>query len=405
VDLTFGPQEDAFRAEVRKFFAEHLPLDVAKRQRSGFLTTSQDMRAWQQILFTRGWGAPAWPVRYGGTGWSPVQRYIFDDETGAHDAPDPSPVGVNLVGPVIYSFGSEAMKGKYLDAILRGEILFCQGFTEPGAGSDLARLKTEAIPCADGFLISGSKIWISDAHFADRMICLARTSKEAKPQAGLSMFIVSLRAPGVTVRPIRSINGESVINEVFLDEVRVTHEDLVGEINQGWSYTKFLLTHERTRNASVPRIKRDIALVRQRANARDAIGRNPIGDPYFLHRLAQLEIEVAALDWAVLRAFMSDGTSPTRDAAAASALKIRGSELLLQVSELKMELLGDDVLPFLPGPQDLPCETAPIDYDDDSHGVTSQYLYRRASTIFGGTNDIQRSLIWKNVIADGSFES
>lgn len=400
MDFTLSPQDHAFREEVRAFFRDHLPDDLARKQRQGFYPTGPDIRRWQQILYRRGWAAPGWPKEFGGPGFSPMQRYIFEDETGLNDAPDPAVVNINLVGPVVWRFGSSEQKARYLEPLLKGEILTCQGFSEPNAGSDLASLRTRAVRDGDDWIVSGQKVWTSEAQFADLMICLARTEPEGKPQAGLSMLMVDLSAPGVQVRPIPTINGETVVNEVFLDEVRVPGTDLLGEVNRGWTYTKFLLAHERTYNAHVNRLKRDVQRIRELATEPNEDRSALIRDPVFRARLARLEIDVIALDWAVMSALFDDEGDGLA-MAAASGLKIEGSHLQLRASELLIQVLGRAAIPFYRDPSVAPyADDMPMQAPDHAPGVTSHFLYRRAATIFGGANDIQRGLIWNTALRE-----
>lgn len=396
--IAFTAEDLAFRNEVRRFFAEQLPDDLRRRQRQGFQLSGDDMRRWQRILHDRGWAAPGWPVEHGGTGWTPTQQYIFEDETGAHHAPEPNVVAINLIGPVIWKFGSDEMKARFLPPILKGDMLGCQGFSEPDAGSDLASLRTRAVRDGDDYVITGQKIWTSEAQFADQMILLARTDPDVKPQAGLSMIMVPMDAPGVTVRPIRTINFDHNVNEVFLDQVRVPVRDLIGEPGKGWSYAKFLLTHERTYNAHVNRLKRDLDDIRALAARPDAAGRRAMDAESFRRDLARLETDVIALDWSVLRTLHGD--MGAAGDSAASSLKIEGSELQIRASELAIRALGLHATPRYRNPASEPYgNDMPADAPDDAPGVVTRYLYRRASTIFGGSNDIQRALIWGGALA------
>jgi alkylation response protein AidB-like acyl-CoA dehydrogenase len=377
-------QYDEFRLDVRKFLAVNLLPHIAAAERSGFRVSKEIQREWHRILYARGWAAPGWPTAHGGTGWTPMQRYIFEDECAAADAPDIAVNSLHLAGPVIYTFGSEEMKDRMLLPILRGDIFFCQGFSEPSAGSDLAHLHTRAIRDGDEYVIDGQKIWTSDAKVAEMMFALVRTDPSAKPQAGLSVVLIDMSAPGVDVRPIHTIDKDPHLNEVFFDHVRIPASNLVGEENKGWSYAKFLLINERTWVARIGQLKRGLVLldnlVRETAHNRLA------GD--YWHRRAALGIDVAALEWSVLRVLLSEESAGAA-LAAASALKLRGSELQLQLSALEFEVLGAEGMPDY---RETFGETLPRYV---SAGAATRYLYRRANTILAGTNDIQRGLIWR----------
>ncbi|MFC5463076.1 acyl-CoA dehydrogenase family protein [Massilia niabensis] len=392
MELAFTRSEEAFREEVREFFKNNLSSELARREAQGFHLERKDLSAWQRILYDKGWVAPNWPVEFGGSGWSPTQRYLFEVEYGLANAPELDPIALSMVGPVLYRFGSAQQRERYLDPILKGEMWFCQGFSEPQAGSDLASLKTQAVRNDSGYVLNGQKTWTTAAHMADYMVCLARTNPQGKPQASLSMFIVPMDAPGVTVRPIETIDGDHSVNEVFLDNVAIPFDHLIGEENSGWTQAKFLLGNERTHNAYIGILKRYLARIPAMIEAEADNGLSPASAEALMRKHARLEMDVNALEWSVLRTLASDD-SPALGAAA-SGLKVRGSEYLLRASDLENEILGPQTLPRF----------APHDHEPlharasaNAPGRSSRYLYWRASTIFGGTNEIQRSIIWNTM--------
>ena len=398
MNLNIPPEMEAFRLEMRAFIRAVLPAAMAQREREGWQPSEQDLREWMRVLSEKGWSQPDWPIEYGGAGWTPLQSYIFEDECAAANAPHISwRAGSSLVGPVLYTFGSEAQKSYYLPRIRVGEDIWCQGFSEPNAGSDLASLRTTAVEDDDGFIVNGQKIWTSDAHIADWMLALVRTDPLAKPQRGISCLIVDMKSLGVTVRPIRTIDDCEHVNEVFFDNVRVPAENLVGEANQGWTYAKFLLGNERHSNALIQRIKREITKLRELA-ADEKYGAVFMAKPSFRQKLAQLEIETNALEWAVLRAACMHGAVGARDMAFASGLKIAGSELQQRVADLQMDILGLWTRPAFPEPHHGPWNGAvlPGEAPPTVPGTASKALFRRASTIYGGANEVQRSIIWRS---------
>lgn len=392
MNLIFSAEDNAFRVEVRNFLRTNLSADLARAEGQGFHMHRRQTSDWHRCLYERGWIAPNWPKEYGGTGWSPTQKYIFEIEYGLANGPELSLIALSMAGPVICKFGSSAMKAKFLRPILAGDLWFCQGFSEPQSGSDLASLKTKAVLDGNEYVVSGQKIWTTSAHMADYMIGLVRTNTEVKSQAGLSMILIPMDAPGVTVRPIFTIDGSHNVNEVFLDDVRVPQENLVGDPDSGWTQAKYLLNVERTHNAYagmlqryVERIARAIDVARDQGLTRSGVGE-------YRRTLAYLKMDVDALEWSVLRVLASDESPEI--GAAASALKVRGSELLLRAGELELSIAGAQVAPrFLP--DDAPHFNAGA--EASVPGKLDQYLYFRASTIFGGSNEIQRGIIWKTL--------
>jgi alkylation response protein AidB-like acyl-CoA dehydrogenase len=374
--LAYLEEDRDFRREIRTFFAEELSPEVAAQEaRHGHMRRA-DYAEWQRKLADRGWAAPNWPKEYGGTGWTPVQRHIWEVEYGRACAPEISVIAIGLVGPVICRFGSDDQKARYLQPMLRGDIFFCQGFSEPQAGSDLASVKTRAVRDGDDYVISGQKIWTSHAPDADYMVCLCRTNMDVKAQAGLSILIVPMDAAGLVVRPIETIDDSSSVSEVFMDEVRVPATELIGEQDKAWTYAKFLLNNERTHNAYIGILRRYI----------DRLAASNDKSSAYRGKLAMLEIDVDALEWSVLRVLAAEEGAGT--AAAASALKVSASELLLRAGELEMEQCGLAALPM----HGHDCAGANAD------GFRNQYMYWRAASIFGGANEIQRTIIWSSLV-------
>jgi len=396
MDLAIPAELESFRAEVRAYVQAALPPAMARRIAEGWHPTGSDTREWMRLLSLKGWSAPEWPVEHGGAGWSPLKAYVFEDECADLDAPHVQwRPGYSLVGPVLINFGSQAQKAHYLPRILTGEHIWCQGFSEPNAGSDLANLRTTAVRDGDHYVVNGQKIWTSEAQFADLMFALVRTDTQAKPQRGLSCLIIDMKSPGLVVRPILTIDNGHHVNEVFFDNVRVPAENLVGEENLGWTYAKFLLGNERHMNALVQRIKREIRKLRELAG-QDVFGERFIERPSFRRKLAELEIDTRALEWAVLRSASAHGAMDGRDMALASSLKVEGSYLQQRVADLQLEVFGPWVMPDFPEPGEGPWTGVLAgDAPADVPGAMTKALFRRAATIYGGSNEIQRAIIWR----------
>ena len=390
--LAFSSADEAFRAEVRAFLAAELPRELARREAMGFHNKRAVVHPWQQKLYAKGWSAPNWPSEFGGAGWSPIQRYIFELECGLANAPEYSLIAMSMAGPVLCRFGSPALQQEFLEPMLKGNCWFCQGFSEPQAGSDLASVRTRAVRDGDEYVITGQKIWTTDAHMADYMICLARTDPDVKPQAGLSMIIMPMDAPGVTVRPIDTIDGDAHVNEVFIEDVRVPAHHLIGEPNTGWTQAKYLLGHERTHNAYLGMLRRYMARIP--ALIEDELDRGlPAAEASeYRRRHARLAIDVDALEWSVLRVLA--GEEGPALGAAASAISILGAAYLLRAADLEMAILVPQVAPRF-GPED----GAPLvgGAPPAAAGRTTQYLYWWAATIFGGSDEVQRNIIWSTL--------
>jgi alkylation response protein AidB-like acyl-CoA dehydrogenase len=385
--------DEDFRAEVRAFIAAELPADMAARTLLGYHPHVPDVKYWTARLHARGWSAPNWPAGHGGTGWTIRQRHIFDEESFLAGCPAVNPQAFHLVGPIIYAIGDAAQKARFLPPILSGEHFWAQGFSEPNSGSDLASLQTRAIRDGDDYVVNGQKIWTSEAQYCDWLFLLVRTSTEGRPQAGISFLLVDLQTPGITIRPIVGIEDGHILNEVFLEDVRVPVANLIGEENRGWTYAKQLLGAERTFSAEVPRNKHLIARCREVATTMRVGGRPLIDDPHFARRLAQLEIEVLAHEATLWRVVAEEEAGVNAASPTPSILKVKGTELMQRVGALLIEALGDAALPAYPEARYKLGAPADAPGDRHAYGVVSDFLYHRAATIYGGSNEVQRNII------------
>lgn len=385
--IAFDQEDIAFADEVYAFARRHLGDELRRKVASELRPDKSESVAWQKSLCDNGWAAPAWPRDHGGCGWSLKRQYIFKRELGRALAPDPSPFGLQMIGPVIYTFGSPEQKARYLPSILNGETWWCQGFSEPNAGSDLASLKTRARLDGDTYAISGQKIWTSLAHWADKMFCLARTENSAKPQAGISMLVLDMDAPGVTVRPIITIDGHHHLNEVFLDDVRVPKDNLIGERGKGWTYAKFLLGNERIGIANIPRLRRRMDALQRLGSLSFGRRGRPVDDVSIRRKMSEFEVDLVSLEQAELRA-LARAEAGTSGPAEASMLKVQSTELLQQGDALLARMLGPQSA-IMPSSKDrLATDEAAILW-----GIVPALLHGRASTIYGGSNEIQRNII------------
>ncbi len=398
MDLTPSAEDQAFRQEVRTFIQDNFPADIAETARRSFHIGPDDMRRWQRILYEKGWAAPSWPKEHGGTGWTAVQRYIFDEEYCMADGPLPLMMGhgVPMVGPLIYTFGTEDQKTRYLPRILRGDDYWCQGFSEPGSGSDLASLRTRASMDGDHYVINGQKIWTSLAHHSNMIFCLVRTDTTGKPQQGISMLVFPTDTPGITIRPIISIDRGHSLNETFFENVRVPRSSLIGEEGKGWTYAKFLLGHERFAIAEIARSKRRLQRLREMARQTRAGEQTLAEDPVFTDKVTAVEIELMALEQMGLKiAWEMD--QHIDNPLSASILKIRGSQIIQAVTELSIEAMGYSGLAYesrQDGSQYSP--SAP----EISQGKMEEFLFLRAATIYGGTTETQQNIIAKMIHAN-----
>src|SRR5690554_890100 len=399
MNINFTAEELAFRDEVRAFFTEKLPKDIAAKVKGGRKLSKEDHQRWQRILSAQGWYAPHWPVQHGGTDWTAVQKHIFEEEAAAFGAPRTIPFSSDLVAPVIIKFGNEEQKQKYLPRILSGEDWWCQGYSEPGAGSDLASLKTRAVREGDHYIINGQKTWTTLGQYANMIFCLVRTSSAGKPQEGISFLLVDMDSPGIDIRPIITLDGEHEVNEVFFSDVRVPAANLVGEENRGWSCAKYLLTYERTNIAGVGLSTAALQRLKLIAAYCHKNGRPLAEDPAFAARLAHLEIELDNMRTTSLRviANVAAGGSPGEKS---SMLKIRGTELRQQISALTRRAMGPYARPFqldLQGVDNHGSESAAIGPDGADVAATEYFNLRKLS-IFGGSNEIQKNIISKMIL-------
>ena len=390
MDLTFSSDELAFRDEVRAFLSSNLPADTRRKVLEGFEVSRDETVRWHQALHRRGWGGPNWPREFGGTGWDPVRQFIFEEESAAAGAPRLLPFGLKMVGPVIMRFGNAAQQARFLPRILTCEDWWAQGYSEPGSGSDLASLKTRAERKGDRYVVNGQKTWITLAQYADWIFCLVRTDPAAKKQAGISFLLIDMRTPGVTVRPIRLLDGSYEVNEVWFEDVEVPLENRIGEENSGWTCAKFLLGHERTNIAGVGASKRELLRLKRIAAQERKDGGPLIEDPAFAAKIAEVEIELMALEITNLRVLAAEAErrAPGPEA---SLLKIKGSEIQQALAELMMQAVGPYALPLhRKGPAAVgPAYAGPL---------SAAYLNMRKTSIYSGSNEIQRNIIAQAIL-------
>ena len=396
MNLNFSPEEQAFRQEVRRFFEEQYPSDIRAKFARGESLSKEDFQCSERMLACKGWSAPGWPVEYGGPGWTDIQRYIFDEEMGRAGIPNVTPMGIIYLGPVLYTFGTENQKKRWLSDILHSRTFWAQGYSEPNAGSDLASLQCRAIRDGNDYIVTGEKIWTSYGHYADWIFCLVRTDQNAPRHAGISFLCIDMKSPGVEVHPIPSIDGKLYLNRVTFDGVRVPRKNRIGEENKGWHYATFLLGHERTSYAQVGAKKQLLKQIKSiAAHASGPNGGSLLEDLLFRRRLAQAEIKTMALEYTVLRLLIDTETDPA--GGKSSILKIMATETAQAISTMLLELSGhhcsslfeDAVTPQWAIDAGLPDFAAP---------GTAKYLYDRSQSIYGGTNEIQRNVIAKRVL-------
>jgi pimeloyl-CoA dehydrogenase large subunit len=398
MDLRFTPEELGFRDEVRAFFRDNVPPAVTKKMVEGRHLSKDDIVQWQRTLNKRGWAVPDWPKEWGGTGWTPVQRYIFGDEMQQAPAPAPLPFGVSMVGPVIAAFGSEAQKKQFLPRIANLDDWWCQGFSEPGAGSDLASLKTTAKRDGDYYVVNGQKTWTTLAQHADWIFCLVRTDPAAKKQEGISFILIDMKTKGITVRPIQTIDGGAEVNEVFFDDVRVPIANRVGEENKGWDYAKFLLGNERTGIARVGASKERIRRLKELAALERVGDRALLEDERFSEKVAAVEVELKALEMTQLRVVAAERSRKDKKPdPASSILKIKGSEIQQRITELLMEVVGPYALPYQPEQDEEGWNEPPVG-PDWAGTIAPTYFNSRKISIYGGSNEIQRNIIAKAIL-------
>jgi acyl-CoA dehydrogenase len=397
--LSFGPDELAFRDEVRAFLGEKLSPEMS---RATHLTTSvfsepEIGRVWNRILNDKGWSAPAWPSAFGGTGWSLVQRWIFATELARAGAPSLSPMGLKMAGPVIMKFGSPEQKSYYLPRILAGDDYWCQGYSEPGSGSDLASLATRAVRDGDHYVVNGTKIWTTHAHHANMMFALVRTGGEDTPKhKGISFLLVDMKTPGITIRPIRTIGGDHEVNQVFFDDVRVPVSQRVGEEGEGWTIAKYLLEFERGGSITSGDLRSTFEWLQRLAQETPGGEGSVLDDPDLALAFSAVEIDIDALEMTELRV-MSSLQTGQNPGAVSSLMKLRWSEIEQALTRLGVRVLGPDALAW-ETTRPLYAEGADPVLDDLARPVTAKYLNTRAFTIFGGASEIQREIISRELI-------
>ena len=390
MNLAFSDKDLLFVQELQAFLAEELPDEIRDRCARGLIVGNEDLIRWQRILYDRGWMAPNWPVEYGGTGWTLTQKYIAAREFAAACAPLPT-FGITMLGPVLIAFGNAEQKAFYLPRILKSEDVWCQGYSEPGAGSDLASLKTRAVREGDDYLVNGQKIWTSYAHWANRMFCLVRTDAVAKPQKGISFLLIDMDTPGIEIKPIIGLDMGHTLNEVFLSDVRVPVKNRVGEENEGWTYAKYLLQKERSFVARVAQSRHLVQRLKRIASEQKVGAEYLLGSAEFCRRMTRLEIDLQALEYTELR-YLSKELQGEPVGPEPSILKIRGSEIQQGLKQLLVESLGMYGVPYENDSMKLSdsyMEVGP----DHRHGILAEHLYGRGATIFGGSNEIQRNII------------
>ncbi|WBA87880.1 acyl-CoA dehydrogenase family protein [Endozoicomonas sp. GU-1] len=402
MNIDFSPEELAFQKEVQAFLADKLPADISEKTLKGTHLTKEDYVSWQKILHAQGWAGVNWPVEHGGTGWSPTQKHIWAEECAKAGAPEVMPFGLNMVAPIIYTFGTEEQKQRFLPDILATNVWWCQGYSEPNAGSDLASMKTTAVRDGDDYVVNGTKTWTTLGHYADWIFCLVRTgSPGIKDQEAISFLLIDMDHPGITVSPIITLDGHREVNEVHFDNVRVPVANRVGEEGKGSTYAKVLLTHERTGIARVAiSSQRMESLKKLAASTPDSsstqTGGTLLTNPAFSQKLAEVEIELLALEYTNLRtlAAVSTGSAPGPES---SILKIKGSEVTQMIDELYVEVAGYYSMPFVK-------EQFVDGFDGVAVGPGTaansapKYFNNRKASIYGGSNEIQKNIICKAVL-------
>ena len=395
MDLRYTKAEQEFREEVRAFLAAKLPADIREKVLGHKRLEREHYVRWHRILTEHGWGAPGWKKEFGGTGWNALQKLIFDIEAGRAGAPRLLPFGLTMIGPVLQKFASPEMQQRFLPRIPAVEDFWCQGYSEPGSGSDLASLKTRAVKKGDKYIVTGQKTWTTMAQWADWIFCLVRTDTEAKPQEGISLLLIDMKSKGVSVRPIKTLDGGHDVNETWFDDVEVPVENLVGEENKGWTYAKYLLGHERTGIAGIGHCVRELAQVKHyAASTRDEHGRPLIENQRIRDRIVRIEIDTMALEMLLLRVATAAGGTPGPEA---SIVKIRGSELQQDIAMLQMELAGPHAWPYSPDWLEEGA-TQPVSGPDWASPAASTYFDMRKTSIYGGATEVEKNIIAKAIL-------
>jgi alkylation response protein AidB-like acyl-CoA dehydrogenase len=399
MDLAFTPEEQAFREKIRGWVAANLPKEISDKVKNSIRLSRDELQRWAKILGKQGWHGWGWPAQFGGPGWSAIQKHLFEEETALAGAPRVIPFGPVMVAPVIMAFGTPEQQERFLPGIASGEVWWSQGYSEPGSGSDLASLKTKAervhTSGGDKYIINGQKTWTTLGQYGDWIFCLVRTSNEGKPQTGISFLLIDMKSPGITVRPIITMDGEHEVNEVWFDNVEVPADQLIGEENKGWTYAKHLLAHERTNIADVNRAKRELERLKRVAEAEGVYD-----DGRFRDQIALLEVDIVALEMMVLRvlsAETSDKSGGKQSLDVAGLLKIRGSEIQQRYSELMMLAAGPSAVPLVR-------EAMEAGWQGDQIGaafvapLAGTYFNLRKTTIYGGSNEVQRNIVAQTVL-------
>ena len=396
MDLAFTPDELAFREEIRAWVKANLPSEISQKVHSAMRLSRDDLQRWAKILGKKGWLGWGWPEQFGGPGWTAVQKHLFEEECALAGAPRVVPFGPVMVAPVIMAFGNAEQQKRFLPGIASGEVWWSQGYSEPGSGSDLASVKTRAERVGDKYIVNGQKTWTTLAQHADMMFCLVRTDPAARKQEGISFLLIDMKTPGITVRPIITLDEDHEVNEVFLDQVRVPVANLIGEENRGWTYAKYLLGHERTGIAAVGRSKRELQFLKRLALRMQKGGRPLLDDVMFASKVAALEIDLMALEVTVLRV-ISQEAKRRAPGPEASMLKVKGTEIQQRLTELMVEAAGPLGLPFelsyLEGD-----EASTSVGDDDTAPLMPYYFNYRKTTIYGGSNEIQKNIITQMIL-------
>ncbi|MGE5096480.1 MAG: acyl-CoA dehydrogenase family protein [Betaproteobacteria bacterium] len=386
MDLDYSAEELAFREEVRRWLGENLPDDLRRKVARYEELTREDLLRWHRILAKKGWIAPWWPVEWGGTGWDVVRRYIFEEECGYAGAPPLIPFGITMCAAVLFRFGTPQQQRRFLPRIYNGDDFWCQGYSEPGSGSDLASLKTRAVRQGDHYVVNGQKTWTTLGHYADWIFCLVRTGSTARKQEGISFLLIDMKTPGITVRPLILMDGGHEVNEIFFDDVKVPAENLVAEEGNGWTVAKYLLGHERMNTARIGASRRELEKLKELAASQTSHGRPLNEDVRFRDRLTRVEVELMALELTNLR-FLDQLRGGRPPGAEVSMLKIRGTEIQQALTELAMDALGPAARLF-----------RPLDggeFDPVAAALAPRYCNFRKTSIYAGSNEIQRNIIAK----------
>ena len=401
MDLSYTDEERAFREEVRQFLTEKLPSELSEKVRRGQELSKDDHERWHAILNDQGWLATNWPKEFGGAAWNAVQRHIFEEEAAAHHAPRIVPLGLSMLAPVLQKFGSQEQNDYWLPRILSGEDWWCQGYSEPGAGSDLASLKTEAVLNDEGthYIVNGQKTWTTLGQHANMIFCLVRTDKTVKQQEGISFLLIDMDTPGVEVRPIILLDGTHEVNEVWFTDVKVPVENLVGKENEGWTYAKYLLTHERTNIAGVGFSQAGLTAVKRIAKAEMSGGKPLMQNPHFAARVAQVEIDLMAMSTTNLR-IVSKAAAGAAPGVESSMLKVKGTIIRQEINDLARRAAGAYAMPF--ASEAIEGSNLALPDPLNAGPVAAQYFNNRKLSIFGGSNEIQRQIIAKTTMGGGA---